>query len=357
MEQTQNIKAIKFNVIKNATLDRQNPTPRKYINVFAGDDVPFISIKDPINLITRKLHKSFNLTEIADTGNALDRVINYHPPAPGEPDNEPQMCITALYYYHKSNAMDLLSAIPFGLNQFEWMLWQTKNGSEFINNLGSEYGIKIIPIFTTPKQFGFWSNINVQTMEDIPNLKIRMPGMGATVLSRLGAEVHKNIPLSETKHAYNDGVINSIEWGCIQDDCAYGLPDLFKNYYGFTKGWQERSTCIHLVINKAVWESIPSKYQNVLTNLDIIPNNFVLDDAYLQFTDFNALINPDLPTPHCTITGLNDTVLDGIYAEWTNYKNYLKETDPDVRAMIESIDNFKIFCRSYMISQDLSRYE
>ncbi len=112
----------------------------------------------------------------------------------------------------------------------------------------------------------------MNTLAELRGIKMRIPGLGAEVLSRLGVTV-QTIPGGEIYPALERGVVDAAEWIGPYDDLKLGFHRVAKNYY--YPGWWEPGPTLSLYVNRTAWDSLPSEYQAIVaaaaagTNIDM----------------------------------------------------------------------------------------
>ena len=93
------------------------------------------------------------------------------------------------YWQGSSKAFNFFTAVPFGLTAAEINAWiYHGGGQELWDELSAKFNIKPFMSANTGVQMGGWFNKEINTVEDLQGLRIRMPGLGGEVMRRLGAE-------------------------------------------------------------------------------------------------------------------------------------------------------------------------
>ncbi len=176
-----------------------------------------------------------------------------------------EMGHTASYYYiGKNPALAFDTAVPFGLNFRQQNAWfYGAGGQEQMRNIFSDFNIISMPAGNTGVQMGGWFRKEVNTLADLKGLKMRIPGLGGKVMSRLGVTVQV-LPGGDIYPALERGVIDATEWVGPYDDEKLGFNKVAKYYY--SPGWWEPAPTLSLYVNSKAWESLPKEYQEMVTS-------------------------------------------------------------------------------------------
>ena len=167
-------------------------------------------------------------------------------------------------YYHKGkvDAAQFFTAIPFGLTMDEMNAWLYNGGGlELWRELYEPFNLIPFPCGSTDVQMGGWFNKEINSIEDLKGLKMRIPGLGGEVLRRAGG-TPVSLPGSEIFTSLQTGVIDATEWVGPYNDVSFGLHKAAKYYY--YPGWHEPGPILETIINKEAWESLPEDLQMLI---------------------------------------------------------------------------------------------
>lgn len=178
-------------------------------------------------------------------------------------DGSADMYHGAEYYWtSKSTGFPFFTAVPFGMTAQEIMGWiDFGGGQELWDELSGQFGIKSIQGANTGHQMGGWFKKEINTLDDLVGLKMRIPGQGGDVLRALGGSA---IALSggEIYQALQTGTIDATEWVGPWNDYALGFHREAPYYYG--PGFHEPGASLAVGINLGVWESLSASEQEIL---------------------------------------------------------------------------------------------
>jgi TRAP-type mannitol/chloroaromatic compound transport system substrate-binding protein len=174
-----------------------------------------------------------------------------------------EMGHTAPYYWlSKNKACAFFCAVPGGLTSFEQSAWVYFGGGQKLwDELYAGFGLKSFMAGNTGTQMGGWYNREINSVEDIKGLKIRMPGLAGEVINRLGGSA-QNIPPQELYSAMESGLIEALEWVGPWNDISLGFHKIAKHYYG--PGFHEGGPALELMVNKKAYDSLDKELQNII---------------------------------------------------------------------------------------------
>ncbi len=170
---------------------------------------------------------------------------------------------TAPYYYiGKDPTWAFGTAVPFGLNCRQYNAWWYFGGGEkSFNEFTKKSNVVSLLCGNTGAQMGGWYRKEINTVEDMQGLKIRIGGFAGQVISKLGA-VPQQLAAGDIYPALEKGTIDAAEWVGPYDDEKLGFNKVAKNYY--YPGWWEGGPALHVQVNQKAWDSLPPDYKAIL---------------------------------------------------------------------------------------------
>jgi TRAP-type mannitol/chloroaromatic compound transport system substrate-binding protein len=106
----------------------------------------------------------------------------------------------------------------------------------------------------TGVQLGGWYNREINSMNDLKGLIIRMPGLGGKVMKKAGASA-VTVAGGEIYTNLERGVIDATEWIGPYHDYLLGLHRVAKYYY--YPGWHEPGTPLEVLVNQKAFNTLP----------------------------------------------------------------------------------------------------
>ena len=174
-----------------------------------------------------------------------------------------QMGHGAAYYWKgKSEAAQFFTAIPFGMTVMEMNGWLYFGGGlELYRELYGEFNLVPFPAGNTGVQMGGWFNREINSIDDLKGLIMRIPGLGGAVLERAGG-TPVTLPGGEIFTSLQTGAIDATEWVGPYNDMIMGLQEAARYYY--YPGWQEPGPTLECIFNKEAWASLPEDLQMIV---------------------------------------------------------------------------------------------
>ncbi len=188
-----------------------------------------------------------------------------------------EMCHTACYYFWgKDPTWALATAVPFSLNDRQMNAWlYYGGGNDLLNEFFGTHGLYGLPAGNTGVQMGGWYRKEINTLDDLKGLKMRIGGFAGKIIEKLGV-VPQQIAGGDIYPALEKGTLDACEWVGPYDDEKLGFAKVAKYYY--YPGWWEGGPTLHSLINLEKWNALPKPYQAALksaceaANCDMMAN-------------------------------------------------------------------------------------
>jgi TRAP-type mannitol/chloroaromatic compound transport system substrate-binding protein len=180
------------------------------------------------------------------------------------------------YWTGKTKAAAFFTSVPFGLNAQEMNGWLHYGGGlELWRELYEPFNLVPFAAGSTGVQMAGWFNREINSMDDIKGLKMRIPGLGGDVITRAGG-VSVTMPGGELYTSMQTGVIDATEWVGPYNDLAFGFHQVAKYYY--YPGWHEPGPILELIVNKDAYASLPKDLQAIVEGAARAVNQDMLDE-------------------------------------------------------------------------------
>ena len=182
-----------------------------------------------------------------------------------------------LFWAGKFPAAPIFTAAPFGLTPIEHITWLNHGGGQDLwDKLYEPAGIKPFMAGNTGYQMGGWYKQPLASLDDLKGLKIRMPGLGGAVLTKLGA-LPVSLPPSEIFTSLKTGVIDATEFLGPFSDSAMGFHKAAKYYY--SPGFHEPNGTGEALISKSAFSTLPKDLQQIVETACATENIFSLGES------------------------------------------------------------------------------
>ena len=180
------------------------------------------------------------------------------------------------FWKGKVPAAQFFTSVPFGLTADEINAWVNRGGGlELWREIYEPFNIYPIPAGNTGTQMFGWFNKEINSLEDVKGLKMRIPGIGGEVLKEAGG-IPVTLPGGELFTALQTGVIDATEWVGPYNDLTFGFHQAAKYYY--YPGWHEPGPMLELLINIDAWNSLPKHLQVIIETATKAVNQDTLDE-------------------------------------------------------------------------------
>ncbi len=156
----------------------------------------------------------------------------------------------------------LLSAVPFGMDPWEYTAWWYEGEGKALGEelYGKENIHPILCGIIGPETAGWFKN-EIKSLGDLEGLKIRFAGLGGKVMQEVGASVTV-LSGGEIFQALEKGAIDATEFSMPAIDQRLGFDKIAK--YNYFPGWHQTYTAFHFVVNIDVWNGLPPSTQALL---------------------------------------------------------------------------------------------
>jgi len=158
----------------------------------------------------------------------------------------------------------LLGAMPFGPDPQTFAGWVYNGGGvEILQKEYDKYNIKVLPCSIIPAEGGGWFNKEINSVEDLKGLKMRISGLGAKVLTKYGVSTQL-IPGGEIYLALERGRIDATEFSLPEIDKQLGFYRIAK--YRYFPGWHQPASINSFIMNMDVWKKYSAQEQSWFLN-------------------------------------------------------------------------------------------
>ena len=252
------------------------------------------------------------------------------------------------YYIGKNPALAFGSTVPFGLTARQQIAWLYHGGGlDLLREIYQEFGIITFPCGNPGAQMGGWFRRPVESLDDLRGLRMRIPGIGGEIMSRLGVTVQV-LGGGDIYPALERGAIDATEWVGPYDDEKLGFYEIAPYYY--LPGWWEPGLSATLMVSLDAWNELPGGYREILESVTREVNL----DMLARYDAENPRALARLVNDHgVTLTAFSEEILEAAWRESNAYLEEQAARSDDFRRVYESFRDFRQRAFPYFAGNEL----
>ncbi len=241
----------------------------------------------------------------------------------------------AFYYVGQNPTWALGSCVPFGMNFRQHNAWWKQGGGErLFNDWLRPQGMQYILSGNTGAQMGGWFRKEINTMEDVRGLKMRIPGLGGALFSASGA-VPQQIPGGDIYASLERGTIDAAEWVGPYDDEKLGFNKVARFYY--YPGFWEGGAALGWLINNNAWNALPNEFKAIFTAAAHEANAMMM----AKYDARNAPALRRLVAGGTQVRPFPRPVMEGFYRNWQPELQKIAAANADFKRIHDSYVQFQ----------------
>ena len=235
------------------------------------------------------------------------------------------------YYWGKDPTFAFGTTVPFGLNQRLQDTWMYERGGiDLFNEFYKKYNFIAFPCGNTGAQMGGWFRKEINTVNDLKGLKMRIAGFAGAVLSKLGV-VPQQLAGGDIYPALEKGTLDATEWVGPYDDEKLGFYKVAKYYY--YPGWWEGNGMIHMYINLDKWNELPKNYQAMIKAAAHAANTYTM----ARYDALNAAALKRLVGAGTQLRPFSEAVLDACFKATNETYEEIAAKNADFKKIYEAM--------------------
>jgi len=245
---------------------------------------------------------------------------------------------TASLWAAKLPAAPLFGGFPFGPDAKGYLAWfDHGNGRKLYQEMYDEAGLKahVLPCAFGGAEAGGWFAREIHAKKDLDGLRMRIFGLGARVMSRLGT-IPVLVSGGNLEQAFDTGKIDAAELYTPAADREEGVQNYVKLIY--MPGWHQPATVLELLVNKDRWNALGPEHQEMIeTTCRELLQSTLGESASLQ-----AAALADLSAKGgVRILSWPADVLHALRASWAEVAKEEGIRDYFFEAVLEDMEKFK----------------
>lgn len=241
---------------------------------------------------------------------------------------------TASYYWKGKDINTLpFTSMPFGLTAPEQYAWFYHGGGmELMKKVYDKHGVLSFPGGSTGVQMGGWFKKEINTLDDLKGLKMRIPGFAGEIMAKLGVQAN-NMAAGELFTSLEMGTIDALEWVGPSMDISMGFHKIAPYYY---TGWHEPASEMQFIINTKKFEKLPDDLKEIM--VDAI--RLSAYDMYIQNYDMNAVAWQQMKTeyPNIQVKTFSKQIMDEMKKANQELRTEMGEKSPLLKEILDSQD-------------------
>lgn len=239
------------------------------------------------------------------------------------------------YWIGKDPAFVVFSAVPFGPDWPGQLAWFYHGGGrELYEELYHQYNIHPLACGGMVPEASGWFTREISSVDDLRGLKMRIFGLGAQTLDRLGVSTQL-LPAGDIFPALELGTIDATEFAMPSVDLQLGFHQVADYYY--FPGWHQPATFYELLINLDNWNKLSDTQR---AQFEIVCGDNVRQGiAEGDFTQIAAL--KELESKGVQFRQWSPEMLEVYRTEWLALADELAGQSENFRRVWESLVNFR----------------
>ena len=240
-------------------------------------------------------------------------------------------------YYWKGKDIETLpfTTMPFGLTAPEQYAWFYYGGGlELMQKAYKKHGVLSFPGGNTGNQMGGWFRKEINTLDDLKGLKMRIPGFAGEIMAKLGVQV-TNIAPAELFTSLERNSIDALEWVGPSMDIGMGFHKIASYYY---TGWHEPASEMQFIINSKKFEKLPADLKEIL----IVAMRVSAYDMYVQNYDMNAISWQKMKAeyPNIQVKTFSKEIMDAMKKANQELRTEMGAQSPLLKEILDSQDAY-----------------
>ncbi|MGM0614463.1 MAG: TRAP transporter substrate-binding protein [Pseudomonadota bacterium] len=252
-----------------------------------------------------------------------------------------EMGHSASYYWRgKVAASQFFTAVPFGMNTQETNAWlYYGGGQELWDEVYAKHNLKPFAVGNTTTQPGGWFKKEINSLDDLQGVKLRLPGLAGEAMNRIGVTT-VTIAGGEIFTAMQTGALDAADWVSPYNDLAFGLHQVADYYY--TSAWNEPSAVLEGTVNLDAWNALPDDLKAVVEEAARASNlSMISEFTYRNAEALNTLVNEH----DVKLRAFPEDVMQALYDASQDVIREQTENDADSKKVYDSYRAFQELVR------------
>lgn len=253
------------------------------------------------------------------------------------------------YLIGQNAAFMLEAGIPFGLTTEQHATWlRDAGGAEMLDEVHARFNVKSFLVGDIGGQMMGWFNKEINSLEDIRGLRLRIAGLGGQIFEDVGVSVQL-IPVGEMLAGLERGVIDGAAGGTPTDNVRLGLHQVAR--YWYYPGWNSPSAAMSAYVNRDAWNELPDDFKKAFETAALAAHSEHV--THCQEMDRKTIADLRESHPDIEFRALPDDVMQAVeQAADRHYARFAEEEEDFARIFPE----WQKFAEEIRALQDMTVY-
>jgi len=244
------------------------------------------------------------------------------------------------YWKGKNSAFSLFGGMPFGFTADEMTAWMVYgDGLKIWREMYARYNLYPLLGGNTGMQMGGWFRKKITSIKDMQGLKMRIPGLGGEVMSKMGVNPIL-LPAGEIYTSLERGVIDATEWVGPALDLKMGFYKVAPYYYS---GWHEPGSVLELTFNKHSWDKMSFEHRAMID----VASSEINSNIIYNFQSQNIIALQKLKELNVTILEYPDEVTQRAKKALGEVIDKFSSQNEDFKRVYDSVNKYLALSKSW----------
>jgi TRAP-type mannitol/chloroaromatic compound transport system substrate-binding protein len=203
-----------------------------------------------------------------------------------------------------------------------------------MNEFYKSYNVTSFLAGNTGCQMGGWFRKEINTVDDLKGLKMRIGGFAGRVMQKLGV-VPQQLAGGDIYPALEKGTIDAAEWVGPYDDEKLGFNKVAPHYY--YPGWWEGGPMLMGLVNLDKWNSLPKAYQSIIEQAGQAANSWMM----AKYDQANPLALKKLLVGGTKLHAFSPPIMQASLKATKELYAETAATNPNFKKVLDSMNAFQ----------------
>ena len=229
----------------------------------------------------------------------------------------------------------LFTSFPFGPDVKEYTAWwYNGGGAELWAEVSAPYNVHTELCSVLVPEASGWFKQEITSVDDLKGMKMRIFGLGASVMQQLGAEA-QSMSAADTMAALNLGTIDAAELSFPAIDKMVGMNEHADHYY--FPGWHQQTSLIMFIMNQASWDGLNDQERAAINS--VCTANVARTMAQGEAIQLEPLA--EMVASGAIVHQWSDEMLDAFESAWEEVVVEKSAADADFERIWQHIQAFR----------------